>query len=520
MAVATLVSRVTGFVRTALLAAVLGVTAVADAYNGANVFPNMVYSLLLGGVLSSVVVPVLARSRLRRRAVDDEFVQRFLTASVVVSAVVTAAVVGAAPWLARFFVESGAQQDLTRLWAYCFLPQVFFYAVAALVTAVLNVRGRFGAPSWAPVVNNMIVIVTLGMFVTLPGPAAISPTNISLAQVIVLGAGTTLGIIGQAAWCVIILRRTGFRWRWRVRLLPYTMRPIRVGVGLMGWLMVYVVASQVGVAMVTHAAFDHGSVSTYTYADLLIQLPYGVVAVSILTVLTPRMAYAISAADLGRVRAELRLGGRYLVALLIPAAGAFAVFAPVASVLIFGGRVDVHDADLIGQAVAASVFGLPALALVMLQMRACYCADDTRSPALINILMVAIKVAVIYIGTTVTPAIPTVVVLCVSGSVSYVVGAAVGHVVLRRRYGLLGYRSVVGTAWRAMLVTAIAASVAVGAMAAVSQSSIGTTGFAGRTALFVVGSAVGVLVFGCSLRIIRVPEISRALCLCRSVLRR
>lgn len=510
MAVATLFSRVTGFGRTVLLAGVLGVSAVADAYNGANVFPNMIYSLLLGGVLSSVVVPVLARSRLRDRAVDDAFVQRFLSAALIVALVVTAAMMCLAPTLSALFVEPGPQRDLTRIWAYWFLPQVFFYAVAALVTAVLNVRGRFGAPSWAPVINNVIVIATLGAFLAMPGPTTLAPATISTAQILVLGAGTTVGIVGQAVWCVVILRRTGFRWRWKVRIVPYTLRPLRIGSQMAGWILLYVIASQVGVAVATRVAFDHQSVSTYAYADLLVQLPYGVVAVSILTVLAPRMAGAAAGGHDETLRAQLRLGARYLSALLIPVAGAFVVVAPTVTSAIFIGRVAAADAELIGDAVAVSMFGLPALGLVMLQLRACYSAGDTRTPALINVLMVLVKVSVIMLGTTLAPAVPTVVVLCVSGSTSYVVGAVAGHFALRRRYGLLGFRRVAETGTRAAVVTVVAAALAALTMGVARAEIELPTEFLGAAVVATIGAAVGAAAFASLLRIVKVPEISRA----------
>lgn len=489
----------------------------ADAYNGANVFPNMIYSLLLGGVLSSVVVPVLAQSRLRGRAVDDAFVQRVLVAAVLASLLVTVVVVCAAPALSAFFVDDGPQRDLTRMWTYCFLPQVFFYAIAALVTAVLNVRGRFGAPSWAPVINNVIVIATLGVFLLVPGPTVLSPATISTTEILALGAGTTAGIIGQAIWCVLILRRTGFRWHWRVRLLPHTMRPIRVGARMTGWLLVYVAASQLGVSVVTRVAFDHQSVSTYAYADLLVQLPYGVIAVSILTVLAPRMARAMALGQPGYLRVELRRGASYLVALLIPIAGAFMILAPTVSTLVFTGQVATHDATLIGQAVAASVFGLPALALVMLQLRACYAANDTRTPALINVLMVAIKVAAIVGGISFVPAVPVVIILCVSGSLSYLVGAVVGHVVLRHRYGLLGFRRVAETASRSALVTLIAAAAAIVAMWMARQLHLVPSGFVGSMLIAIVGASAGIAAFAYLLRIVRVPEISRTITIVRQL---
>ncbi|NKU60925.1 hypothetical protein GS883_21665 [Rhodococcus hoagii] len=191
--------------------------AVGDAYNGANTMPNMVYELLLGGVMSSVVIPVLARARLRGRDTftavhparaggDGDRCRSHYRRSCGRCAVLVAAV-----------VPGSEQSQLTTTLAYLLLPEIFFYAVAGTVTAVLNVRDSYAPAAWAPVVNNLIVLATIGVFAVMPGPVTLVPSSLTTSQVFVLGIGTTAGIVGQAAWAVAALRRTGFRWSWRVR---------------------------------------------------------------------------------------------------------------------------------------------------------------------------------------------------------------------------------------------------------------------------------------------------------------
>jgi putative peptidoglycan lipid II flippase len=129
MAVATLVSRITGLLRTVVLAAALGVGVVADAYNSANLLPNVVYELLLGGVLTSVVVPLLVHAQERDRDRGVGYAQRLSTVAIVGLAVATAVAVLAAPLLTRLF----GIDDPTAFAAWA---QVFYAVVlAALVYA-------------------------------------------------------------------------------------------------------------------------------------------------------------------------------------------------------------------------------------------------------------------------------------------------------------------------------------------------------------------------------------------------
>ncbi|WP_429519192.1 murein biosynthesis integral membrane protein MurJ [Rhodococcus sp. BE178] len=514
VAVAGTVSRVTGFVRTAALAAVLGTALVGDAYNGANSFPNMVYALLLGGVLTSVLIPVLTRSRLRGGQVDVEFTQRLVAGATVVMAAVTVLAVLCAPLVSSVFVKDAAQRDLTTVFAYLLLPEIFFYGLAALATAVLDVRGVHGPAAWAPVVNNGIVLATVAVFVLLPGPVTLTPQSMTVAQVAVIGVGTTLGIVGQAATVVLALRRNGFRWRWRVRLLPYTWRPVRAGLPLIGWVLAYVVTSQIGVVVVLRVAFSHGGVSTYTYADLLFQVPYGILGVSLLTVLMPRIARAVAENDHAAVLADLGRGARYSVVALIPVTAALMVLGPTLATVIFVGRVDPADAHLIGTALAVSAFGLAPFAIVMLQLRVFYADHDTRTPALINIAMVTTKIAVIAVAVTTLPDQGVVLMLCVAGSVSYVVGAMLGHVLLRRRFGLLGFHHVRDTAVRVVAAATISGAICF-VVTHATKSHLGDPR-TGAAAALVAGTLTGIAAFALAAKLIGVPEIRHARRILRS----
>ncbi|AQA23952.1 mviN-like family protein [Rhodococcus sp. MTM3W5.2] len=508
VAAATVASRATGFIRTLALAAVLGTAAVGDAYSGANSLPNMVYELLLGGVMSSVFVPALARARLRGRAHSRVFTQRLLLATVIGAAAATVVAVLCGPLLVAVLVSDSDQAQLTTVLAYLLFPEIFFYALAATVTAVLNVRDSYTPAAWAPVLNNVMVLATVGVFVLVPGPVTLTPSAMTTAQVLVLGIGTTAGIVGQASWTVVALRRTGFRWSWRVRPVPYTWRPVRVGVGLLGWVVAYVAISQVGVTFVLVVAFDRGGVSTYTHADLLFQVPYGILGVSLLTVLTPRIAKAVADGDRGALIADMGRAARYSVVALVPAAVAMTLLGPMLTTVMFIGRVDVDAARLIGISLALSAFGLAPFALVMLQLRVFYAGNDMRTPALINVAMVTTKIAVVALSAATLPSQVVVVTLPVASSLSYLVGAVCGHWALRRRYGLLGFHAVLETFTRVLWASVVAGLICV-ASVGLSHRFIDNPREAAAITLL-AATAFAVPAFLLAVKTIGVPEVRNA----------
>ncbi|HEY3738114.1 MAG TPA: lipid II flippase MurJ, partial [Jatrophihabitans sp.] len=179
MAIASLISRITGFLRSSLLVAALGVFGVGDAYNSANNFPNMVYELLLGGVLSSVFVPLLVGAQERDEDDGVAYAQRLMSIATVALATLTLLAVLCAPLLAAGFVPDGDQRSLTSLLATLLLPEIFFYGLGAMLMAVLNVRHSYGPGAWSSVLNNVVMIVTIIIFWLLPGPATLNPSSIT-----------------------------------------------------------------------------------------------------------------------------------------------------------------------------------------------------------------------------------------------------------------------------------------------------------------------------------------------------
>ncbi len=510
MAIASIASRVTGFLRTVVLAAALGTGLVGDAYNGANSFPNMVYELMLGGVLSSVLIPLLVHAEQHDRDRGEAYTQRLLSIATVALGTATLIAVAAAPLLAALFVNNSSERDLTSTFATLLLPEIFFYGLGAMFTAVLNIRGVYGPGAWAPVLNNVITIATLGVFAMLPGPKTLIPANMTTTQILVLGVGTTLGIAAQAFVLIPFLRRSGFRWRWRFHAEAHDESGMREAGSLTGWVIGYVIASQIGVSFIVKVGFNHpGGVTNFTYADLLFQVPYGILGVSLLTALMPRMSRAAARGDQEAVIEHLSVGSRLSAVALIPVTVGLMVLGPSFAMAIFVGRTNVHDARLIGTTLALSAFGLLPFALVMLQMRVFYAMRDARTPTIINICMVATKVTLVLIAAETLHGDHVIEALNVSTSASYVVGAVLGHLMLTQRMGNLGFSRVMRT------IAQISVASAFGGAAALGMVVWGTSLFGhGRTgALFGVigGSIVGVLVLIPVAWRMRIPEVREIL---------
>jgi putative peptidoglycan lipid II flippase len=460
IAIANAVSRVTGFLRQIVITAAIGLALVGDAYNTANYLPNIIYELLLGGVLTSVVVPLLVHAQ---RADDDHglaYAQRLITLTVVGLTVATAITIVFAPELVQLFgISRNADQiDVATLWARLLLPEIIFYGLGALLGALLNTRGSYGPPAWAPVLNNVVVIATAGVFIAMPGPATLNPQTITEPEVLVLGIGTTAGIIAQTLVLLPALRRIGFRWRWRLDLRGS-------GIGqdtpLLLWVLGYVVVSYVGYSTIVHISNSadtgaHGAgYAVYSNVSLLFQAPYGIVGVALLTVLLPRMSRSAAAGDTRAMLADVSLGSRLTAVGLVPVTAAFIVLGPSITVMIFNhGRSGFTNAHYTGVALAWSAFGLLPYAITLLQMRAFYAVKDARTPTLINVGMVAVRLGLCALVAEVVSPENVVIGLAVANSLSFVVGWVLGEVLLRRRFGPLGSTAFVRTCLQLVIASA------------------------------------------------------------------
>jgi putative peptidoglycan lipid II flippase len=251
----------------------------------------------------------------------------------------------------------------------------------------------------------------------------------------------------------------------------------------------YVVVSQLGVVAINRVANQHGGVQIFAMADLLFMVPYGILGVSLLTALMPRMSRAAARGDTSAVLADLRLGTRLSAVALVPISVGLMVFGPVFTSAILLGRFSLSNARLTGVALAAGAFGLLPFALVMLQQRVFYAMRDARTPTFINVAMVATKVVLVLAGSVLLHGRAVIVALTVSTSASYLVGCLVGHQLLRRQFGQLHFAPVARTVgW---ISVAAAGGGLAGLLVVLGGGAVLGTGRLAGLAEVVVGGALG-----------------------------
>ncbi|MDT4892661.1 MAG: putative peptidoglycan lipid flippase, partial [Pseudonocardiales bacterium] len=273
------------------------------------------------------------------------------------------------------------------------------------------------------------------------------------------------------------------------------------------WVLGYVVASQIGVTVIAKVGVSHGAFTVFTNADLLLQMPYGILVVSLLTALMPRLSRAAARGEIDAVKDDLSLGARLSAVALVPITAGLIVLGPVLTVVLFAyGETSIDGGKLIGTALAASAFGLFPFAIVMLQLRVFYAMRDGRTPTLINICMVASKVLIVLVAAAMVDGRAHVAeTLTVATSASYVVGAVVGHVLLTRRLGHLGFRRV-GRTVAQIGAASVVGALAAGAVVLAATSAIGH-GHVGSLTALVAGGAVGLLVLAAVAWRMRIPEV-------------
>ena len=260
VAAGTALSRVTGLLRVFALAYVVGQSGLADAYKLANETPNIVYELLLGGVLSATLVPLFTGFVERE---DDESVSVIVSTAAVLMGALTVVAVLAAPLIFRLYsinvgddVDPAVFRSVGTSLARIFLVQILFYGLVGIANAYLNSQRRFFAAAWSPILPNLIIIATL---LSLPGAGA---TEWVLADVLTdtrlrltLGLGATFGIASMAIVLVPAVRAAGFRFRPRVSFRHPAVRKL---FRLSFWTVGFVVANQAALVVVRNLA-DPGS---------------------------------------------------------------------------------------------------------------------------------------------------------------------------------------------------------------------------------------------------------------------
>jgi putative peptidoglycan lipid II flippase len=442
MAFGTIAARGTGFLRTFMLVSVIGSGFLANAYNVSNTLPNTVYYLMLGGIFTSVVVPLLVKAAKGHMDMGAAYTERIFTLGAI--ALLTVTIVGTA--LARPIVAlysggiTGSEYHLMVIFAYFFIPQIFFYGMDSLLGAILNTKGRFGANMWTPVINNVVVIAVLALFLAIERTGR-TPEDISSFGVKLLGLGTTLGIVIQSIALFPIVKRAGFSFR-----LRFDFRRAELGeIGHMaGWMLGYVVSqflANLVLTVVADRASDTGY-SAYSYAYQLFQLPYAIVGISVISALLPRMSGHATDRRYSLVREDFSTGVRLASVIVVPAAVFLgALGAPLCVLLFAHGSTHVDQGRYIGEVFGMLSLGLLPFMLTQLQLRVFYSFHDNRTPALIGVVMLVVGVIGDFVALAVLPSSQVVIGLGAVYGLVTLVGAAIAWPLLLRHVGSLdGWR--------------------------------------------------------------------------------
>ncbi|MBP3037576.1 virulence factor MviN [Arthrobacter sp. zg-ZUI100] len=523
MAAGTVVSRLLGLIRTALLATAIGTSArMSDLFTAANDLPNFIYLMIAGGVFNAVLVPQIVRAS-RRPDRGADYVSRLLTLAAAVLLVLTVLATLAAPVILRVVTPlAGAELALATVFAYWCLPQIFFYGIYAVVGQILNANGSFGPYMWAPVVNNIVSIGTLLAFLTLMGSEQAqghSPETWTPAQTVLLAGGTTAGIAIQALVLFLPLKRLnlGLKPKFGIRgmglgrtakLASVTIVTMLVGNGL--YFVNLYVATLATTARDGLLAQDPpvliAGLTNLNVAVLVYQLPHAVIALSLATVMFNQLSSAHAASDLPTVRAILSQGLRLT--------GVATVFG-AAALLAFAGPLGMLFSESAGAAalnatiIAILAVGAPFLSANFLLGRVFYAGEDVKTPLKIQLILSAVGVSLAVVAGMSDPRliVPT---LAVAYSLGNVTAVVVSHLFLQRTIGSYG----AGEVFDAHVRFIIAGMVAAGAGSALCWLFGGYDdgGYLWQSKLnavvvLVVGGVLMSAVYAGMLRLLRVDEL-------------
>ena len=516
MASGSLVSRMLGFVRNALLGLCIGgMGAVSDAFQTANTLPNTIFILLQSGVLTAVLMPQLTRA-LRRERDGDKMTDALLTMIfVLIGGVTVLAMVFAGPLVSLMQLRGGAHA-LGVAFAYWCLPQIFFYALYAVLSQVLNVRDRFGLVMWTPALANLVQIAGMAVFLVLftrpDVTTAWTPEQFTPAMIAVLAGSATLGIVVQALPLAVALPRAGYRWRPTLRLRGYGFRSAgRVAVWMataVGIAQLGGIATQAAINAVASAARTAGEIVAgqfvYQQAFTIFMVPHGVITVSLLTALLPRMTRAVQDHDTEALRADLGQGLTMPLVAMVPITGLLVALALPASRLLNPG-LDLASVQAIAAAFALMSLGLVGYAVVALQQRYATAREDGRTYLTFQVIVTAIQVIVAGLILTL-PASWAVLTVAAGQTLSNGVAAVVFLIVAQRQVGGLPLRAVAGLTLRLLGAAVPAALAAFGVVIGVAQ--LLGMGLLGALVACLVGAVGFGLVFLGLARLLRIGQVN------------
>ena len=450
MASGTLISRILGVVRVALLAFILGTaTRQADIYGLADMVPNSLYILFAGGALNTVLVPQIVRAIRQDDDGGEAYTNRIMTAFMLIITGVAVVVTIGAPVVARIYTsEAWRDPGLTTQYAslvalmFLTLPQIFFYGAFFLIGQILNARDKFGPMMWAPIANNVVAIAVLSTYLVIWGNQEDHSQAFTGPQILLLGLGSTAGIAVQTLVLLPFVKKVGFKLRPRFDLKG-------TGLGktfsLTKWTIGFVAVNQLALVIVQRLATsatatgEGAGVVAYSNAHLLWILPHSLITVSLATAMLPSASRLAASGDTGGVAQEFMKTVRLALIVIVPATVVFLALARPTTGILFGQGAGRASSELIAWALMAFALGLIPFTVQFVTLRTFYALEDTRTPFFIQVLIAGLNmglaiglVAAVQAWMT-DPASWIATALALAYSLAYAVGVLASWKLLKRR---------------------------------------------------------------------------------------
>lgn len=427
---ATFLSRASGYLRIMVFAAVLGTGVVSNAYTVASALPNWIYELFLGGIFYSILIPILIE-RITNHGEEDA---RALTNALFTLALPLLAVVAilgvvfaeplvslATDWSsARELSPEKAQEtlEISVLIFRIFVLQLVLYGISTIATGVLQSHRHFFLPTFAPVLNNLLIVASFGAYALLAG-------RNQILAIYVLALGATLGVAVMALCLVPTMLRLGYRPR------PQFGHPALASAARLAGPMLILVAASVGLqAVANFFATKFNAAPQLGFAFVIFSLPYGIFVVAIATALMPELSEQHSRGDVDGYRDTFSFGLRLVTFVVVPSTIGMIVLAkPIVGLLYERGRFDTQDTQTVAALLQAYAVGLLGYGVYFLLVRAFYSQQNTKTPALLNVALFVLYTVFVYFLSQTIALIGVVLAL----SVAYTILAMLGLAAMRRR---------------------------------------------------------------------------------------
>ena len=505
VAIGTAVSRLTGLLRVVVFGVIIGQTALADAFDGANNSPNSIYELLVGGLLAASLVPMFTRFA---EDEDEESTDAVVSASLVFLFVATVIAVLAAPLIFRVFSlhPSPAVNPVTfrragTMMSRIFLIQIFFYGLTAVGSALLNSRRRFFAAAWAPALSN-VVTITLLMLIpfTRDGTPKLQDVFNDRTFFWLFTMSATGGIMAMGLVLLPALKRAGIPFRFR----PDFRHPaVRTMVGLSSWTFGYVVTNQIALIVVKNLARPgSGNQDAYSKAYTFFQLPHGLLAISIATTFVPEMVRRVRAGDNGGFRQWTTNGVRWIMILTVPSSVAMVILSkPIIVTLLEHGHFSSAASTNTARALAGLAVGLAGFSIYIFALRGFYAHEDTRTPFVINLVENALNIvfAVALVGRH------GVLGLGLAFGFAYMISSVIVLWVLHVKYRAVDWPRLLSITWKTVVVSTL-----MGFVLWVIQWGLHAESGYTRLAELFISVTAGLLLYVIGLFVLRVPEMHDA----------